>query len=269
MDSTSLTVDRYLHRIGYDGSREPVLATLQGLQRAHLTSVPYENLDLLYRRPCSLATSVMYDKIVNQRRGGYCFELNGMFTWLLREMGFTVSEYFGRWLLGEALAVPKRRHRILRVDLPEGHYVADVGVGRVCPLTPLRLAPDLVQEREGVNYRIVADEIHGWIVQVEVEGKYENFYSFTEDPQQAIDFTYPHYYCATHPDSPFIAKTMVHMTTSLGRNSVADAFDPETGQKVRLFRVARANGVIQEWLARTEEQFQRGLLDHFGIDWKS
>lgn len=267
MINFSMTVERYLHRIGYSGSQEPVLTTLQALQKAHLTNVPYENLDLLYRRPCSLSTSMMYDKIVNQRRGGYCFELNGMFTWLLREMGFEVSEYFGRWLLGESLAVPKRRHRILRVDLPEGHFVADVGVGRVCPLTPLLLEADTVQEREGVNYRIVTDAVHDWIVQVEVAGKYENFYSFSEDPQQAIDFTYPHYYCATHPDSPFIAKTMVHMTTAVGRNSVVDAFDPETGQKVRLFRIGRENGDIQEFMAHTEEQFQEGLLRYFGIVW--
>lgn len=268
MNNSMMTVDKYLRRIGYEGSQEPTLATLNGVQKAHLTSVPYENLDLLYRRECSLAVEVMYDKIVNRRRGGYCFELNGLYTWLLRELGFKVTEFFGRWLLGESLSVPKRRHRILRVDLPEGRYVADVGVGRACPQTPLRFEADIIQEREGTNYRIVADPILGWVVQVETDAGYANFYSFTEDPQQAIDFAYPHYYCATHPNSPFLAKTMVHLATPLGRNSVVDAFDPETGMKARLFRIGLGEGKIKEFLARTEAEFQAGLRDYFGIDWK-
>ena len=263
-----MTVDRYLRRIGYEGSQEPVLATLKAVQKAHLTSVPYENLDLLYRRECSLAVEALYDKIVIRRRGGYCFELNGLFAWLLRQLGFQVTEFFGRWLIGEPLAVPKRRHRILLVELPEGRYLADAGVGRVCPLTPLRLEADAIQEREGVNYRIVADPVHGWIVQVEADNGFANFYSFTEDPQQAIDFAYPHYYCATHPDSPFLVKTLVHLATAQGRNSIVDAFDPETGLKARLFRIGQGDGRIKEFLARTEAEFQAGLWEYFGIDWK-
>jgi N-hydroxyarylamine O-acetyltransferase len=269
MISSMMTVDRYLHRIGYEGSQAPVLATLDAVQKAHLTSVPYENLDLLYRRPCSLATEALYDKIVNRRRGGYCFELNGLFAWLLRQMGFQVTEFFGRWLIGEPLAMPKRRHRILRVDLPEGRFLADAGVGRVCPLTPLCFEPDVIQEREGVRYRILADPLHGWLVQVESEQDFINFYSFTEEPQQAIDFAYPHYYCATHPDSPFLVKTLVHLLTPQGRNSVVDAFDPETGMKARLFRIGQGEGQVREFLARTEEEFFAGLRDYFGIDWQA
>ena len=96
-----MKVEDYLVRIGYRGGRGPNVANLAALVKAHRFAVPYETLDLWRGRHVTLATEEIYDKIVTRSRGGYCFELNGLFTWLLREFGYNVRECFGRWHFGE------------------------------------------------------------------------------------------------------------------------------------------------------------------------
>ena len=108
--------DAYLGRIGYRGGREPNAVNLAALVRAHRLAVPYETLDLWRRRRTTLQLEEIYDKIVTRRRGGYCFELNGLFAWLLLELGYNVREYAGRWLLGQPpSSVPMRLHERMEV----------------------------------------------------------------------------------------------------------------------------------------------------------
>ena len=223
----------YLQRIGFDGDLSPDFSTLCALQQAHLQHVPYENLDVLYRRPFSLNIPALYDKIVQNRRGGYCFELNGLFAWLLRQLGYSVTERFGRCIYGEPLRYPMRRHRISIVELDDKRYVCDVGVGMPAPCAPLLLEYDIEQEINGEIYRIVRDPVDAYTVQVKMDGKFENFYSFEEHIAQPIDFYYAHYYCTTHPDSMFLQKTMVFMRTeSNGKKWIHDLFNPQTGEKM-------------------------------------
>src|SRR5690349_18713825 len=86
-----LDVSAYLTRISYDGPVEPTLPVLHGLHLAHLRSVPFENLDIHLGRPISLAEEQLFAKVVGQRRGGFCYELNGLFAALLREIGYEVT----------------------------------------------------------------------------------------------------------------------------------------------------------------------------------
>ena len=87
-----MDVEAYLERIGYCGGREPTAANLAALVKAHRFAVPYETLDLWRRRTTTLRLEEIYGKVVTRRRGGYCFELNGLFAWLLRELGYNVRE---------------------------------------------------------------------------------------------------------------------------------------------------------------------------------
>ena len=127
-----MDIEAYLDRIGYGGPRTPSLDTLRGLHRAHLLSVPFENLDVHARRPIILDRERLYDKIVRRRRGGFCYELNGLFAMLLGEMGFRVS------LLSAGVARetggfgPEFDHLALDVNL-EGEWLADVGFGESIP----------------------------------------------------------------------------------------------------------------------------------------
>ena len=259
-------IEQYLKRIRYTGGTEPTLENLAALQRAHLMSVPYEDLDIYYGRESSLAFDCVFNKIVTRHRGGYCFELNGLFAWLLRSLGYRVEEYFGRWHAGEALAVPLRRHRVLKVFLPEGEFIPDVGIGRVIPTQPFKCELDTLQSLDdGKTYRVVSDATLGKVIQCEADGVFGNYYSFDEAPQQNLDFTYVHYYLAHHPESFFRQRLMVHILTPYGRNSIGTTMDSETGEPVPELNVSLADGTTEKTLLRSSKQLSAALSRYFGI----
>ena len=99
---------------------------------------PYENLDIIRGIPLSLDVDDLYKKVVEEGKGGFCFELNGLFAWLLRELGYGVTEYAARYLRGEK-EIPMRRHRVMKVVALDGVWCCDVGIGEVCPRYPVRL----------------------------------------------------------------------------------------------------------------------------------
>jgi arylamine N-acetyltransferase len=259
------SVSAYLERIGFVGEAKPDVKTLFALQEQHVLSIPYENLEIMQRKPITLDVPALYDKMITRKRGGYCFELNGLFAWLLEEIGFTVIQHFGRWVKGEPLRYPERRHRILRVPLDGKEYICDVGVGMAAPRWPLVFQLYEEQEQFGAVYRIVPDEIDIYDVQVKKEDGWDVFYSFNDDPCIAIDYMQAHYYCITHPDSRFINETMVCIETPEGHTTVSDDCDPETGEKVRKMRIHRKDGV-NVVLLRGDKQFRTALQEHFGID---
>jgi N-hydroxyarylamine O-acetyltransferase len=122
-----MDVREYLARIRYDGPLEPTAETLAGLHTAHMLSVPFENLDLHLGGRNVIDAERNYTKIVRNRRGGWCFELNGTFARLLEELGFAVTRYSASVVLSEP-GSPDFAHLTLRVDL-DRPYLADVGFG--------------------------------------------------------------------------------------------------------------------------------------------
>jgi len=133
-------VDRYLERVGLSGPLTPNLVSLRALHRAHLTSIPYENLDVQFGRPVTIEIPAIYEKIVVNKRGGWCYEMNGIFGWALKELGFRVTRVTGsvmRQVMGDA---SNGNHLVLKVELDEGLYLGDVGFGDG-PLEPIRVAP--------------------------------------------------------------------------------------------------------------------------------
>ena len=261
-----LSLDKYLERIGYTGSREVNAENLFALQTAHLMHVPYENLDIYNGRPVSLEIPALYEKIVCRRRGGYCFELNGLFGWLLKELGYPVEEYFGRWLAGEPTPIPARRHRVLRVRLPEGDFLPDVGIGRRAPLTPLRFLFEQPQEREGVNYRLLQDPVQKVLVQQEGPNGYENYFSFDEAPQLPVDFQYVNFYLGNHPDSIFRKIPMAHLPTEFGRNSLSVQQNQETQKFFLQLSVDQPDGAPAiKTVIQNKAEFREALKTYFGI----
>ena len=263
-----MDVDLYLSRIGYTGGREPTSANLVALVRAHRFAVPYETLDLWRRRPCTLATEELYDKIVTRRRGGYCFELNGLFAWLLGQLGYRVREYFGRWLLGEDLALPPRRHRVVCVALPEGaNKIVDVGIGLPFLFRPLDLVLEVPQPCDGKIYRFVKDPVLKCVAQAKKQdGTWGNLFSFDTEPQLPIDFSYVHWWCATHPDSQFLQKMWIYLPTSDGGSrSIALELDPETGASTPMLALTAPDGQMTKTALRGKTVFAAALKEHFGI----
>src|SRR4051812_21810770 len=121
-----MNLEAYFDRIGYAGPRGADLATLTALHRAHLAAVPYENIDVQLGRPVVVDPAAAYARIVGKgRRGGWCYEMNGLFGWALDQLGFNVTRMAGgvvRELIGQNAV---GNHLVLRVDFPEGPWIAD------------------------------------------------------------------------------------------------------------------------------------------------
>jgi N-hydroxyarylamine O-acetyltransferase len=124
-----MNLKAYLDRIAYDGPLNRDAATLAALHRAHLRAVPYENLDVQLGRPVTTAIPAIYDKIVTRSRGGWCYEMNGLFGWALGEIGFNVTRCAGAVLRCDRGEEAVGNHLVLKVVLEEGIYLADVGFG--------------------------------------------------------------------------------------------------------------------------------------------
>lgn len=129
----------YLDRIGYNGPVAPDLATLKAVHRAHHFAIPYENLDVQLGRPVVTDPAIAYDKIVTRRRGGWCYEMNGVLGWALGEIGFSVTRMMAGVRREQDGDIAISNHLILRVDLEDGPWMADVGFGDG-PLDPYPIA---------------------------------------------------------------------------------------------------------------------------------
>ena len=194
---------QYLDRISYTGPLTVELSTLTDLQKAHMTQVPYENLDILDGIPLSVDPSDLFHKIVERRRGGFCFELQGGYKQLLQAVGFPVSQYAARMLFSPR-PIHMRNHRVLVASVGDKRYFTDVGILHECPRTPLQLTPELVQTDGLCDYRFTQDPYYGWVLWQKVEGKdWQTCLGFTEEPQEDSDYAMPCFYCEKHPDSPF------------------------------------------------------------------
>ncbi|WP_040949291.1 arylamine N-acetyltransferase family protein [Gorillibacterium massiliense] len=229
-------VNHYLKRICYDGPLDVSAAALARLQECHLFAVPYENLDVWRRVPLSLEIPNLFDKIVLRQRGGFCFELNELYGWLLRELGYEVTDLFGRFWRDEPAPPPKRRHHVLKVNLDGTDYLCDVGVGGVIPRRPIPMEERREQPQDTGIYRLEKDSFYGWVLCEKHDGEWRWIYSFTEEPQLSKDYVMACHWCETAPDSPFIKAPIVSLQIPEGRLTVAgDEFRRFTAEGVDVF----------------------------------
>ncbi|MEC0206889.1 arylamine N-acetyltransferase [Paenibacillus lautus] len=249
-----LDVNQYLERIGYTGPIVNSAYMLARLQEQHVHTVPYENLDILHQIPLSLDIPDLYDKIVTRHRGGYCFELNALFGWLLQELGFKVTHYFGRFWRDETDTPAKRRHHILQVDIEDQRYIADVGVGGAGPRHPLELVDGLEQTQGNETYRLVQTEAYGWMLEEWKKEAWDPVFSFTEEPNLPRDFITTSFWCEYAPDSPFNKTARVSIRTAEGRNTVDDDE----------FRIYKAGGV-HTFKPGNAQEYAEALYTYFGI----
>ena len=247
-------IDAYLQRIGFTSTPRLDFGTLYALQRKHLQTIPYENIDILRNIPISLDIDDIFEKIVMRNRGGYCFELNALFVWLLRSLGFEVTDYFARFLLNEP-EIPMRRHHVLGVSFDGERYLCDVGVGLVIPRMPIQLAAGTVSEQNGECYKLEKEDFLGYVLYELKSDGWRPLYSFTEEAQIKADYMVTSFYCENHPDSIFRAGNMVHIFTENGRKSIADLelriFSPEGVEVIDI---------------TTKESYEKLLKLHFGIE---
>src|SRR5215471_15232590 len=151
-----LDLDAYLARIGYVGPREPSLAVLRSIHALHPSAIPFENLDVIRGVGIRLDLPSIEQKLVRDRRGGYCFEQNGLFAAVLEELGFEVTPLAARvrWQVPPDVRT-SLTHMVLRVDVERVPYLADVGFGGQTPTAPLRLDVPDAQRTPRETFRVV------------------------------------------------------------------------------------------------------------------
>jgi len=204
-----IDLDAYCARIGYAGPRTPTLETLRGIHRAHLYAVPFENLDVVLRRPIRLDPASLMQKMVAERRGGYCFESNALLMYALHTLGFAVTPLSARVLWERKdPSLPPRSHMLLMVDLEEGLFLADVAFGGQTPPIPLSFAVNIEQKTSHEPYRLRRTEDGELELEALMAGQWGVLYRFTLHPQQPVDFEYANWYVSTHPSS-FFANNLI------------------------------------------------------------
>lgn len=248
-------IHQYLDRIDYHDISEPSLDNLAAIQRQHLLHIPYENLDLMNGVLLDLGVGALFQKIILNRRGGYCFELQGLFCYLLKSLGYSVTQYAGRFM-DKPGDIQMRRHRILVVELEGKRYVCDVGVRSESPRCPLELTEGLVQTDGISEYRYQKDPFFGWVLMQREAGKdWKPMLGFTEEVQIDVDFVMPSFYCEKHPDSTFNKFMKVSI------------FTPDSDLTIvgNTFKVYRGGKVVERQELQTNEDAVKLLKDTFGI----
>lgn len=206
-------LDAYFDRIRYDGPREPTLAALRGIVAAHIAAIPFENLDILLGRPIVLDESALLRKLVHERRGGYCFESNGLLLHVLAALGFAVAPMSARVRLQRPRDfIPPRTHLFVRVEIDGAPWLADVGIGGLSPTAPLRLDIDGEQPTPHEPRRLVREDgvyFHQVLLRGEGGAAWHDVYEYTLEQMPRIDREVANWYTSTHPDSHFRHRLMV------------------------------------------------------------
>jgi N-hydroxyarylamine O-acetyltransferase len=218
----AIDLQAYLRRIGWHGAARADMSTLQAIVAAHLTTIPFENLNPLLGLPVSLEWSALERKLVHEGRGGYCFEQNLLLQAALQAIGFEVSGLIARvlWTRAEDAVTPQT-HMLLRVEMAGESWLVDVGFGGQTLVGVLRLQADVEQATRLEPFRLV--QMDGdWRMQSLVRGSWLSLYRFDLRPVPLIDYVVANHYVSTHPDSNFVKHLNVARTTSEGRLSLRD-----------------------------------------------
>jgi N-hydroxyarylamine O-acetyltransferase len=244
----------YLERINYHGPLASTAETLRELQVAHLLTVPFENLSIHARQPIVLDDDALFEKIVRRRRGGFCYEANGLFAALLRALGFDVKKLSAGVAKPEGGFGPDFDHMALVVTIDE-RWLIDVGFGDSFR-EPL-LIDERGEQRQGERtYRIDSDGGHLILMQRDdiTDGQWKAQYRFTLQPYEYQDYEEMCRYHQTSPQSHFTQGRICSRATPDGRVTLSE---------MRL--IITKNGERQERMLTSEEEYAAMLCEHFGI----
>jgi arylamine N-acetyltransferase len=266
----TLDLNRYFDRINFRGVAEPNLDVLQDLVIAHTQTIPFENLDPVMGVPVDdLGPEALTDKLVHRRRGGYCYEQNGLMGYVLSEVGFRVRRLAGRviWMLPPDAPFPAQTHTVLAVTFPgsQGSYLVDVGFGGQTPTSPIRIETGSVQRTTHEPYRL-EDRRDGLVLQALIRGEWVPLYEFTTRTQPEIDLKVGSWFVSTHPSSHFVTGLMAARVTDdarlnlTGRNLTVHRADDS--EKIRLEDAAAVVDTLAERFGvNVADVGERGALE--------
>lgn len=249
----------YFARIGYRGPAEPTVDTLHAIVAAHNRSIPFENLDPLLGIPVSdLSYAALADKLVDRRRGGYCYEHNGLMGYVLERLGFGVERLAGRvvWMKDPNAPLSAQTHNVVAATVPgvEGRYLVDVGFGGQTLSSPIRLEAGPVQQTRHEPYRLL-EHRGGYELQALIRDAWTPLYQFTTVPQPLIDLEVGSWYVSTYPKSIFVVGLSASLITDEARINLR-------GRNLAIHR----GGETERVRFDTATQVLDALTGRFGID---
>jgi N-hydroxyarylamine O-acetyltransferase len=251
--SKHVNIKSYLERINYRGSLTPSSETLRELQVAHLLTVPFENLSIHHKEAILLETEALFEKIVDRRRGGFCYELNGLFAALLSGLGFQVEMLAAEVASADGGFGPNFDHMALIVSL-ERRWLVDVGFGDSFR-EPLLIDERGEQEQGERAYQIISDGNKLVLKQRDTGDAWKTQYRFTLQAYEFADYAEMCRYHQTSPQSHFTQKRVCTRTTEEGRITLSE---------MRFITTLR-NGERQERTLTDQEEYAEILRKHFNI----
>jgi N-hydroxyarylamine O-acetyltransferase len=254
--SATSDLDAYFARIGYDGPRLPTLATLHAITAAHASSIPFENLSILMGQAVDLDVDALMGKLVHARRGGYCFEQNGLLLHVLGALGFQVAPLSARVRLDRPRDfIPPRTHVFLRVDVEGETWLTDVGIGGVSLTSAIRLETDAEQTTPHDQRRIVREGARIFH-QVRFGDDWQDVCEFTLEEMPLIDRELGNWFTSAHPRSHFKDRLIV-------------ARAAPAGERLTLLnnelKVRRRGGAAEKRIVAAPDELLEVLGRHFGL----
>ena len=250
----NFSTEKYLKRIGYTQKPEISIDCLTAIHRAHLRSVPFENFDICLKRAISLEPAAIFEKLVVKKRGGYCFETNGLFLMALKALGFNARALLGRvHVHGPPTG---KSHQISLVTIGEQQWLLDVGFGGSTPPLAIPLQFDQSFGSGETVLRLVKHELYGSMLQAQKDGEWNNFYSFEMNHVCAGDIDYGNYYTSTNPGSFFTTARVAAIRTESGVTTLLN----------HTLKIQSGGEVIEERQVEEGQVYLDMLRETFGID---
>jgi N-hydroxyarylamine O-acetyltransferase len=244
MQSNNFNISTYFKRINYTGPVAADTATLHALMRHQLFSVPFENLDVQAGKIVSLAPDDIADKVLTQGRGGYCYEVNGLFAMALEALGIPY-----RFVAARPMFYPARRpktHMALIAEVDSRQWLCDLGFGSYGIRAPMALDTldvDITQDFD--TFRLSRSAEGEYLLQAKVEGEWARQYGFDLTPQEWIDFVPANYLNSTHPDAIFVQKLVVVQHRPEGREILlGDVLKTITADGVEIQQLAEEKSPV-------------------------
>lgn len=216
IESSRFCLQDYLERISYTGEIKPTIECVRQMMLCQLFTVPFENLDVQAGKIVSMNPDDIVEKIVYGKRGGYCYEVNGIFTMALQAIGIEVI-----FAAARPMFYPMRRpktHMVLVANIGGNDYLMDLGFGSHGLREPISLKQIDVEVHQGPDtYQLTKINDDEFLLQAKVNGEWANQFSFEPRHQEWIDFAPVNYLNSTHPEAIFVQKPLILLYNEKGR----------------------------------------------------
>jgi N-hydroxyarylamine O-acetyltransferase len=254
MHANNFSLQKYCERIGYEGQPKADVQTLKQMMRHQLMTVPFENLDVQAGKVVSLVPEEIVDKIIDRNRGGYCYEVNGLFAMALEALGIKYQ-----FVAARPMFYPVKRpktHMAIVATVEGRQWLCDLGFGSYGIRAPMDLGQlDISIEQHHDTFMLEKTGSNEYLLKAYVEGAWANQYAFDLHPWEWIDFAPANYLNSTHSDAIFVQKRLVIIQNLAGRTILL-------GNNLKTIE----DGVVTK-IEIEDEHTETILSTYFNLDW--